>query len=57
MSKYNVVVSDAEGVVLFLEQVEIGNEEERVLTDEVARQREAREAILDAAESVRMGIL
>lgn len=56
MSKYNVVVSDAAGNVLFIEQVEVGNEEEHLLTD-VDRQRQAREAITDVAESIRFGVL
>lgn len=56
MSKYNVVVSDVEGNVLFIEQVEIGNEEEHLLTD-VQRQKQAREAVTDVADQIRWGVL
>ena len=47
-SKYNVVVSDAEGNVLFIEQVEV---------EDANPQQAARLAILDIADQVRGGVL
>ena len=54
--KYNVVVSDSEGTIVFLEQVEIGNEEQHLLTPVIV-QKQAREAVCDVAESIRLGVL
>lgn len=56
--KYNVVVSDAEGNVLFLEQVEVPTADPTVhILTPVEQQRQARTALLDVADSVRLGVL